>query len=372
MIDCFASKHSFWIDPQGNVRPCARFKQKLEHITVFKSFSDVVDSDSFKSVRNALESNQWHSGCVRCKEDEERGLHSKRQFYTDIGLKSPDDFMIDISMGNYCNLKCRMCGPNNSTMWNSDFKFLVTEQLYKDPGIDFSAYQLSESDIEKLVAHIESVKGNIYIELKGGEPLIMPQTKSLVDKIVHLKNANKITLLIVTNASVVPDWIEALNSKIKKVDLVVSVDGVGNVFDYIRGNDKFNYDICKKNIDYYSTLDNIDLKFNVVVQNLNIHQMLETHSMLKSFGTTVNYITLSMPNFLAPNVMPAESRQTVYSNFVKNSRQFDSYEGIMQNIHKLLLIEPEQSVYEQFKKITLALDQRRNQNILDVAPHLIN
>lgn len=372
MIDCFAPKNSFWIDPQGNVRPCARFKKKLEHITVFESFSDIVNSDSFHAIRRELEQGQWPSGCVRCKEDEERNLKSKRKFYSDIGLKSPDDFMIDISMGNFCNLKCRMCGPNNSTMWNSDFKFLVNEQLYKDPGIDFKAYQLSEEDIDKLVAHIESVKGEIYIELKGGEPLIMPQTKSLVDKIVTLKNANKITLLIVTNASVVPDWIDTLNSKIKKVDLVVSIDGVGDVFDYIRGNDKFNYEVCSKNIAYYNTLSNIDLKFNVVVQNLNVHQMLDVHLMLKAFNTTVNYITLSMPEFLAPNVMPSEARESIYSNFVKNSRQFDNYESIMQNIHKLLLIEPLDTVYEQFKNITLSLDQRRNQNILNVAPHLIN
>ena len=130
--------------------------------------------------------------------------------------------------------------------------------------------------------------------------------------------------------------------------------------------------MCSKNIAYYNTLSNIDLKFNVVVQNLNVHQMLDVHLMLKAFNTTVNYITLSMPEFLAPNVMPSEARESIYSNFVKNSRQFDNYESIMQNIHKLLLIEPLDTVYEQFKNITLSLDQRRNQNILNVAPHLIN
>lgn len=372
MIDCFASQNSFWIDPQGHIRPCARFKEKLEHVTVFKSYGDIVNSNSYKDIRQHLSNGIWPDGCIRCKEDEQKNLKSKRQFYTDIGLQSPDDFMIDISMGNFCNLKCRMCGPNNSTLWSADFKSLVEQNLYKDPGIDFTAYQLGEQDIEKLAKHIESVKGNIYIELKGGEPLIMPQTKSLVDKIVNLDNADRITLLIVTNASVVPDWIETVNEKIKKLDLVVSIDGVDSVFDYIRGNDKFNYTTCKHNIDYYSKLANVDLKFNVVVQNLNIHQMLETYTMLKQYQTTINFITLSMPNFLAPNVMPDIARQNIYSNFLKNARQFDHYENVMQNIHKLLLTDPKQSVYEQFKSITLALDKRRNQDINKVAAHLIN
>jgi MoaA/NifB/PqqE/SkfB family radical SAM enzyme len=371
MIDCFAPRNSFWIDPQDNVRPCARFKQKLEHITEFDSFSDVTTSESFQLIQTDHNNSVWPAGCIRCKQDEEQNLKSKRKFYSDVGLKSPDDFMIDISMGNYCNLKCRMCGPNNSTMWHNDFKFLTENNLFKDPGLDFSAYQLSEKDIEKLITHIESVKGEVYIELKGGEPLIMPQTKHLVDRIVNLKNSNKITLLIVTNASVVPNWVELLNSKIKKLELVVSVDGVGDVFDYIRGNNKFNYNVCKDNIEYYSKLSNIDLKFNVVVQNLNIHQMLEVHNFLKIFNTTVNYITLSMPAFLAPNVMPEEAKKSIYSDFIKNSMQFDHYEGIMQNIHKTLLEETDPELYKQFKDITLALDSRRNQTVLGVAPHLI-
>ena len=129
MIDCFAAHNSFWIDPQGHVRPCARYKEKMDHITTFNSFSDIVNSKGYVEIRQSHSKDQWPSGCFRCKEDEEKNLHSKRQFYQDIELKQPDDFMIDISMGNYCNLKCRMCGPNNSTSWNSDFKFLVDNNI---------------------------------------------------------------------------------------------------------------------------------------------------------------------------------------------------------------------------------------------------
>ena len=189
MIDCFASKNSFWIDPQGHIRPCARYKEKTNHISTFESFSNITNSEPYIAIRNELQNNMWPKGCFRCKEDEEKGLHSKRQFYKDIGLESPNDFMIDISMGNYCNLKCRMCGPHNSTLWASDFKFLVEQNLFKDPGIDLSPYQLSDDDIVKLTNHIESIEGNIFLELKGGEPLIMPQTKLLIDKLVKLKNS---------------------------------------------------------------------------------------------------------------------------------------------------------------------------------------
>lgn len=372
MIDCFAANNSFWIDPQGHVRPCARYKEKTNHITTFESFSDITKSQSYINIRNELNNDRWPSGCFRCKEDEEKGLHSKRQFYKDIGLELPYDFMIDISMGNYCNLKCRMCGPHNSTLWASDFKFLVEQNLFKDPGIDLSAYQLSDNDIIKLTTHIESVQGNIFIELKGGEPLIMPQTKKLIDRLVKLKNSKKITMLIVTNATVIPDWIEEVNEKFNKVQLVVSIDGVREVFDYIRGTEKFSYNECLENIKYYRSLENIDLRFNVVVQNLNIHQILDVHQMLENFNTTINYITLSMPKFLEVNVMPKSSREMIYSKFINNIDKFGNYKDLMQNIHNILLTEPDPKVYTMFKNITLALDQRRNQNLKNVASHLLD
>lgn len=371
MIDCFASKNSFWVDPQGHIRPCARYKEKTNHIKTFESFSSITNSESYIAIRNELERDVWPKACIRCKEDEEKGLHSKRQFYKEVGLESPNDFMIDISMGNFCNLKCRMCGPHNSTLWASDYKFLVDQKLFQHAETDFSAYQLSSDDIEKLSVHIESIQGNIFLELKGGEPLIMPQTKLLVDRLLNLKNSKKITLLVVTNGTVVPDWIEKITENFNKLQLVVSIDGINEVFDYIRGTKKFSYTDCLKNIQYYHSLKNIDLRFNVVVQNLNLHQILNIHQSLEKFNSTINYITLSMPKFLEVNVMPKTSRELIYSNFISNADKFGHYKSLMQNIHNILLKDPDPKIYDTFRNITLALDKKRNQDLKKVAPHLL-
>lgn len=369
MIDCFASKNSFWIDPQGHIRPCARYKEKTIHITKFNSYSEITDSEPYQQIRQQLNNDVWPKGCFRCKEDEEHGVHSKRQFYTDIGLSSPDDFMIDISMGNFCNLKCRMCGPHNSTLWISDYKHLVANGIYNGPKMDFDPYQLSDRDIDLLTRHIESVRGRVFIELKGGEPLIMPQTKQLVDRLIKLKNANMITMLIVTNGTVIPDWIKDVNQHFAKLQLVVSIDGIGDVYNYIRGNDKFSYDQCMQNILTYSQLSNIDLRFNVVVQNLNIHQMLDIHKTLDKFNTEVNYIVLSMPKFLAVNVMPNSAKKEIYDRFQDNKSQFGKYESLMSNIHEMMLTDS--SDYDTFVSIMTELDKRRNQNIRQVLAHLV-
>ena len=59
MIDCFAAHNSFWIDPQGHVRPCARYKEKMDHITTFNSFSDIVNSKGYVEIRQSHSKDQW-------------------------------------------------------------------------------------------------------------------------------------------------------------------------------------------------------------------------------------------------------------------------------------------------------------------------
>ena len=108
-----------------------------------------------------------------------------------------------------------------------------------------------------------------------------------------------------------------------------------------------------------------------MVQNLNIHQMLDVHQSLEKFNTTINYITLSMPKFLEVNVMPKTSREMIYSNFISNADKFGNYKSLMQNIHNILLKDPDPKIYDTFKNITLSLDQRRNQDLKKVALHLL-
>lgn len=372
MIKCFAAHSSFWIDPQGHVRPCGRYKEKMKHISEFENWSDITNSNEYQTLRNDLQNNVWHSPCFRCQEDEENGLKSKRSFYDRIGFKPDVDFMVDISMGNYCNLKCRMCGPQNSTLWKTDYDFLVEHKLAEASAFDTSAYMLSDEDIEKLKSHLQTVKGKILIELKGGEPLIMPQTEKLIYKLIELPNADKISLLIVTNGTNVPTWIEDAVNRFEKITLAVSVDGFGEVYNYIRGTKTHDFDTCFANIKKLSTIKNLTLQFNVVIQNLNIHQIIDLHNLLKQFDVHITYITLSGPQHYRLNVLPKEFRQKVYNEFLQRKNEFGSYREQMESVYKILLTDPDEKLVTRLKNISKALDIRREQSLCDVLPHMID
>lgn len=359
MIKCFAAHNSFWINPQGFVRPCGRYKENMQHISNFDNWSDVVQSNEYKKLQSDLDNDVWNSGCWRCKQDEANNIKSKRMFYERVEL-GPDDFMVDISMGNYCNLKCRMCGPHNSTLWKSDYE-LLTGESYDD-----KTYVITDNDILKLQRHLDSVKGDILIELKGGEPFIMPQTEVLISKLLELKNCNRISLLIVTNATVVPQWLYEYAKRFKEIRIAVSVDGIDEVYNYIRGTTKFNFNQCLNNIENISKIPGVTLQFNVVIQNLNIHQLKDIHITLSKFSKSITYITLSQPEYHRINVLPKRIRDDIYQDFNNNNDVFGTYLEQIKNIYKLLQHAPKKETVDKFLKITNILDKSRNQKLKNI------
>lgn len=372
-IKCFASTNAFWITPQGNLAPCARFKSLLtDHITDFEDFSLINKTGVFKEARNSLDAGIWPDSCKRCKADEENNIRSKRQYYDAVPMLAPDDFMIDISMGNFCNLKCRMCNPQNSTLWIEDWNSLVKNNIKpKDNWIDEAkGYILNDKDIEKICSFLSTIKGNIFMELKGGEPLIMPHTEKLLSRILETDVCDRITMLIVTNGTAVPKYIEEAAAKFKELQLIVSIDGKDEVYDYIRGVKKFTYADCIENIKKFSKIKNINLRFNVVVQNLNIHQIHDLHQELIKYTSGINYITLNMPQYLAVNNMPDKSKQQIFDDYQKNADSFGNFKDRLDKIHNLMMQPSDPDMYKKFLEFNLHLDKVRLQNGTDLFPHL--
>ena len=371
MIKCFAATSAFWIDPQGDIRPCARHKQKAFHVSTIENFSDIFSSNYYQNLNNNLEKDKWPDACNRCRDDEINNLHSKRIFYEDLGLDSEKDVFIDISMGNYCNLKCRMCGPHNSTSWKSDYETLLNNKIIPDLQLDTSPYVISDDQINKLCNFISTTSGKVYIELKGGEPLLMNHTKTMLEKLSNLPNSQSIELLIVTNGTSIPNWFENCISRFTKTNLVVSIDGLDEVFDYIRENSKYNFNMVMNNVAKYQNLK-VDLRFNVVVQNLNIHQIFSIHKKLLTFSSNINYITLFEPAIYRANLIPYAEKVKLRNQLNEEYQFLGNYKQTFENIIEFVNTSADIQMLELFKKVTLELDRLRGQSILNVAPHLLN
>ena len=117
-IGCFATKNSIAIGPNLDIRPCCRYTKNFGFLNDYDNLSDIMNGEDYNNLHESLSNGEWFDGCGSCKFAEENGIRSRRQSY--VERFQENDFLLDIALGNYCNLKCRMCNEDLSTSWFTD------------------------------------------------------------------------------------------------------------------------------------------------------------------------------------------------------------------------------------------------------------
>ena len=322
------------INTAGEVSPCCKYSGHF-------GFVDTLQDINFETLNDV----EWPKGCVKCKNNESIGLTSKRQSYNKIYDKN-NDYFLDISLGNYCNLKCRMCDENCSTSWHKEAKLLGRDT---PPG-----FNLSKEQIDSIFNKIDTSK-KLTIEIKGGEPLMNPNAKFLFTKLKDL-NAR---IILITNGTLLPDWLCEILPDLD-IDFAISVDGVNNTYEYVRGDNTFSWEQCLKNIKKVEELIGT-VRFNYVVQNYTINDMLNFDSMFEY----ITWIVLRNPYYLACNIMPDENKEPI-----KN--KLEQLKNCPEGLIDFFMQPCDQKLYRQFIDYSAKLDKFRNQSLLAATPHLVN
>ena len=183
--------------------------------------------------------NDWDPACYKCQHMESRGQRSPRmransQPYV-FGF-SPDDQPGDITTLEFqfdaeCNGACLICGPDNSTTWQ---KYISTDgkEIKKIIDISNEITRSSRLDVVKKVIKFDKIR---LITFLGGEPLKSDFHLKIIEEINKIKNLNELSLNYVTNGSMRPDpEVIKLWKQCKSVKINVSVDGIGEHFNYLR------------------------------------------------------------------------------------------------------------------------------------------
>ena len=222
------------------------------------SLQDFWNSNLAKEVRATMLAGKWHKSCQVCYRRELNGVRSKRQLALNraVGKSwhgySPTEIFdiikqgthvntpikqIDIRFGTTCNLACRMCGPISSSMWSQIVE--ENEQAFKDGEWNSPIYQAKES-IESqssrwwqqkkfLSSLIEACGGLHELNITGGEPTLIPE---LIDV---LKQLNKDCVVqLTTNGTLFNQKLYNELSKFKETWFILSIDGIGDTYNYIR------------------------------------------------------------------------------------------------------------------------------------------
>jgi molybdenum cofactor biosynthesis enzyme MoaA len=312
-IDIYTMKHycampfnHVSVGNNGDYEICCMHQVPTQHRQNINHASpdEWLQNSYLDEVKSAFAQDQPHPGCHSCWQQEATGAQSLRQVkaneYKIIGAKPQQSKVLNIeaAVGNLCNLSCVMCNEYNSSA------ILAENRQLGIAIVDQRDFSWSESAFENL-QRILDYKPRV-IHLRGGEPMYNKRILELIENFPSDK-LNNTLLHLTTNATMwTPQWQQAL-SKFRAVRMMLSVDAVGDLGEYIRYPSKF--DQVESNIKQIIGCKNINPVIHTTVQNLNIMYLGKVIQWAKNLNIHLMFDLLVRPDYFEITNLPPVLKQ---------------------------------------------------------------
>jgi MoaA/NifB/PqqE/SkfB family radical SAM enzyme len=373
------------IHTNGDITLCCISREKSEFNIKNSNIDQWWNSEYLKSVRQRLLDGEELTECTACYELEQQGFSSQRHqknleykiphpkyankvinYLGYDNLESPID--IEIELTNLCNLKCIMCNETESSAILSENKKL------KIAVYDQSEFTWDDETIDK-IKNLFNVQETKLINIRGGEPFMVPQIKNILLNSVVTGSSKNIKLHISTNCTKFDqEWVEILD-QFKEIRMMCSLDAVDQLSEYIRYNSDWN--IIKENIKLMQSIKNVNVVVNATVQNINLLGLDQLITWCQKENLFLLLNILQNPRYLQIDVLPAQLHEQALDLLVKTKTTLSNPE-IVSNLDNLInVLKQIKSVHgsqywDDFLNDINLRESIRNNSILDVIPELKN
>lgn len=381
------------------------------------NLEEARNAELMKTIRSNMLRGIWSEECQRCKKEEENGLVSRRQYEGahwnykiidalkdtkrdgSINVEKTPLRYYDLRFGNFCNLKCRMCGPSDSNAWFEDWIKLTGKNTFNDTSgeitIDNVNGKLCASGFdwpnsEGFWQQLEQNAHNIeHVYFAGGEPMLIERHYNFLQKCIDLDVAKNITVEYNTNMSTLPPRVAKLWESFKRVRVGASIDGMGKMLEYQRYPAKWEK-LYKNLVTLENMPENIQSWFAFTVTAYNVFHMVDfmkwklKDSGFKNINGTrlkpiISHHVAHNPEHLNVRVLPPELKAIATSKFdefvdwVKENNYPDHVIRSAINIRNgIVKYMNSESYYEDhwdyFITYTKNLDNIRDESLLDAEP----
>ena len=365
------------------------------------NLEDSRNAPIIKAIRVNMMNDEWSEECGRCRQEEENGLESRRIYESkrweltldqaknktnkDGSIDSKDFPVVyyDFRFGNFCNLKCRMCGPTDSSAWYDDWIKLTGSNKFKDTSgimeiIDDKVAAFNWPEYEPFWEQLENNIPNIeQVYFAGGEPMLIERHYDFLERCVEKGFAKNIIIEYNTNMSTLPGRVLNLWKEFKQVKVGASVDGMGSMLEYQRYPAKW-----EKTLRNLQTLDGLPnnitswIAFTVTAYNVNHMIDFMRWRLIESGFKRINlsrnkpiitYHVAHRPDHLNIRVLPDAYKEIITKRFTEfldwiNAGQFDPLvvEHATRIVHSITSYMNSESYYKKewnnFVKYTKNLD----------------
>jgi hypothetical protein len=288
------------------------------------------------AVRNDMLQGQPGTNCQRCQDMEQHHKVSGRQKQLlktgvvvdnfDKSLRSStywsafvqsnltngatDLVPIDwqINLGNYCNSGCVFCSPDYSSRLAQEFKKLKITST--DPGVNWSA---DLELVDQFVVSLSRIDQLAYLHFIGGETLITPAFKIILQKLIDAGINHRTRIGFTTNLTVWDADIVELLTQFEQVHLGMSIECLTTMNDYVRWPSQI--DSVKKVLAQWILVGQQHswyLSLRTTPTALTVAHLLGLYDFATQQNIGIESCNfLHNPNFLRMSVLPWEQRLAI-------------------------------------------------------------
>jgi uncharacterized Fe-S cluster-containing radical SAM superfamily protein len=349
-IFCSAPWYELQIYWDGSLGFCCQEDHKLypdnlsEHYNVSQmTIAEWFDSEPMRAARLGMLGSQPNSICRRCYHEQAHNGTSRRHksnqksvIFTKTAFDSsypqspgyakfessrvnqgayngmPIDLHIDL--GNYCNLACKMCRPQASSVIAAQQVKWGNKDAQQYIGTDWTR---DDAVWSRVLAELASIPNLNNIHFMGGETLITRRFEDFIDYMIA-RGRTDLHISFVTNGTTFNKSLLNKLTQFKRVGIEVSIETITEHNAYQRqGTDT---DQVLKNIDRYLEYcngDNITLTARPAISALTIgyYDTLLRYCIERKI--IVKSLWVSKPDYLNPNILPDAIKQQYILNYKK-------------------------------------------------------
>ena len=299
-VGCVAPFSSLFINPNGQAFPCCIYNYSKS-----KNIDETKDQNwNFDHINKEIRQDfiakgtdiKTYDNCFGCSSNLNSGQYLQHNLESNNNvdyIQTPTLTNLHLKFSNQCNLACRICESGCSNLLYTEDLLLVENKIRSD------TLPILNSSLNQDSVLFKSFKDNLHnlntLYLSGGEPLLHNAVWDLLKAANDQGCSKNIILKFNTNGTVKLNQ-EKYNilKSFKKVNMFVSMDGIGKHAEYIRTN--VNWDRWVENLRAYKeefkSHLNLFVGIVVTVSVYNIHIIDQIFAFFNSeaMSFSLNYV----------------------------------------------------------------------------------
>jgi organic radical activating enzyme len=295
---------------------------------------------------------------------------------------------MDLRVGNICNLACRMCSPFSSVAlleeW-SDTEHPTSKVMEESIGAYRQINWQNWSELPEVWDDLFEISEHVdEINFAGGEPFLNVAHVNYLKRLIQSGRSRDIRISYNTNLTVIPQWLEPIIESFRTVKIMVSVDGVGALGEFIRHPLKWNsfeQNLVKLDRLKGAFRDNVEIAFNTTVQVYNIFGLTElldylANSSLTNLPRSSSANLLENPSYFNVANLPAEIKKAArrkiesYLSKTENQQHTDFLTAVKRQLEVDTPDEVENNSTKEFRSVTAFYDKKRRQSFATLVPEM--